>query len=200
MSDSHSLQLTRSLTKKLKRRFTLPRSSTSSPDISATNWNSPTSPTFSRSQSSSVSDGSTGPTCSVIPDRISFDGSGAALYDVDLARRHATRGSRHSSVSMNSSSTSVYRFEDTDFYPRSSQDLTTTLSSPPLSAPSTPRIMQDPTFFEEEAHDGYSSYGMPGIDVDVEPEQSQADEMARKILEQVNGTSGVSDNRDIWWI
>ncbi|KAK9316659.1 hypothetical protein V1522DRAFT_400853 [Lipomyces starkeyi] len=199
MSDSHSLQLTRSLTKKLKRRFTLPRSSSSSPDLSAI-WNSPTSPTFSRSQSSSVSDGSTGPTCSVIPDRISFDASGTALYDVDLARRHATRETQHSSGSMNSSSTSVYRFEDSYFHPRSSQDLTTTLSLPSLSAPSTPRIMQDPTFFEEEAHGGYSSYVMPGIDVDVELEQSQADEMARKILEQVNGTSGVSDNRDTWWI
>ncbi|KAK9427893.1 hypothetical protein V1505DRAFT_378750 [Lipomyces doorenjongii] len=199
MSDSHSLQLTRSLTKKLKRRFTLPRSSSSSPDLSAI-WTSPTSPTFSRSQSSSVSDGSTGPTASVIPDRISFDGSGTVLYDVDLARRHATRGSRHSSLSMNSSSTSVYHFEDLYFFPRSSQDLTTTHSSPPLSAQSTPRIMQDPTFFEEETRGGYSSYGMPRIDGDVEPEQSQADEMAREILEQVNGTSGVSDNRDIWWI
>ncbi|KAK9321987.1 hypothetical protein V1517DRAFT_308445 [Lipomyces orientalis] len=200
MSDSHSLHLTRSLTKKLKRRFTLPRSSSSTTDI-ATTWTSPTSPTLLRRPSSSVSDGGAESTWSPTSARFSFDGPVTALYNVDMTRQQATRGSRRSSISINSSSASLYRFDDSYSIPQSSHDLTTTLSSPPSSEPSTPRIMQDPTFFEEEVQCGYASYPMRGIGVDINSEQIQADEMAAKILEQVNGASGSStDSRDMWWI
>ncbi|ODQ69199.1 hypothetical protein LIPSTDRAFT_7209 [Lipomyces starkeyi NRRL Y-11557] len=181
-----------------KRRFTLPRYSSSSTDIAAS-WTSPIPQSFSRHPSGSISNGNSG-TWSSTSDRFSSDESATALYNVDLTRQHDTRGSRHLSLSVNSSSTSLCHFDDSTCFTRSSHGLQPTLSSPPSSEPSTTRIMHNPTIFEEEIHYGHLSYAIPGMDVDGQPEQNQADEMATMILEHVNRTSGSTHNRDLWWI
>ncbi|KAK9465122.1 hypothetical protein V1512DRAFT_266728 [Lipomyces arxii] len=193
MKESHTMQLTRSLTKKIKRRLTLPRSPSSMADVPS----ALTSPSSRHSNPASEAGSSTS-------EQMLFDYTG---FEIDT-RRRALSTSQRSTRSMNSSSTSVHQLDDSYAYHSGHDTLPRALTSTASSLPSTPRIMQDSSFFDHNSLRSYSPFAAPEQETAFtssshdHPAQDQddiADEMANEILEKVNNKFGASSKDEIWW-
>ncbi|KAK9458313.1 hypothetical protein V1511DRAFT_485583 [Dipodascopsis uninucleata] len=203
MSD---LQRSRSITKKLKRRFTLPRVNglgsltpfTASHSQNGTSVLS--SPPLSRHSNEQS-------TC-YFSDVTTLDSSSKSYDDLvrcldtltpDLTSSNSMNSSMSSSTSQpysngeytNTSSSSVNRLSVDDASVRMPQDMLTT---PASSTTSTPQILQDLSFFDSHNPSSSTIYDS---DMGVQSEEEMADAMAREILEKVNINESVED--ESWW-
>ncbi|KAK9378161.1 uncharacterized protein V2V93DRAFT_376712 [Kockiozyma suomiensis] len=178
-------QLTRSLTRKLKRRFTLPRSLSASSSSANFDLFPHASPTLSRSDSSSNG----------------YDTSRHSIdADADIFASYVPQ----SSTTVPSLSSPQRALNNTA---SSSSSLPLFITSDgsgsgDLTGPSTPRLIQDQSFFEiSEYSEYYLQSPTTSISRDVERENevlaeiNEAEEIARQILDKVKATSSES-----WYI